>query len=126
MQLCGAYCGYGHFAIAPVCSVYDTPTCGGPVAEAERRSLAGASTDGGTSAAGIPLPMPAPVASDARSGEASSGSDDVAHVDPPLMRDKKPSGCVVTDVRRGGSETTALGLVLLAWLASRARRRSPR
>ncbi|HEX4478513.1 MAG TPA: hypothetical protein VH142_25700 [Polyangiaceae bacterium] len=27
-QLCNAYCGYGHYAQAPVCCAYDTPTCG--------------------------------------------------------------------------------------------------
>ncbi len=27
-QLCLAYCGFGHFAQAPVCCAYDTPTCG--------------------------------------------------------------------------------------------------
>jgi uncharacterized protein (TIGR03382 family) len=126
MQLCGAYCGYAHFAGAPVCSGYDTPTCGVPVADAERRSLAGASTDGGTSAAGISLPTPAPVASDTGTGAASTGGDDAAHVDPPLMRAGKPGGCAATGVRQGGGATAALGLVLFAWLASRARRRSLR
>ncbi len=30
-QVCSAYCGFGHFAQAPICCAYDTPTCG-PVA----------------------------------------------------------------------------------------------
>jgi hypothetical protein len=34
-QLCQAYCGPTHFAIAPVCAVYDTPGCGVPVAREE-------------------------------------------------------------------------------------------
>jgi hypothetical protein len=40
MQLCGAYCGGLHFAQAPVCSVYDTPSCGRPVARAEAMDIA--------------------------------------------------------------------------------------
>ena len=31
-QLCGAYCGRGHFAEAPVCCVYNTLTCGPAIA----------------------------------------------------------------------------------------------
>jgi hypothetical protein len=33
-QLCGAYCGYGHFAQAPVCCAYSSPTCGPAAAQA--------------------------------------------------------------------------------------------
>jgi hypothetical protein len=31
-QLCGAYCGFGHFAQAPLCCAYDTFSCGPAVA----------------------------------------------------------------------------------------------
>ena len=44
MQLCGAYCGAGHFAQAPLCKAYDTPTCGPSVAAID------SSPDGGTTA----------------------------------------------------------------------------
>lgn len=49
-QLCGDYCGAAHFAIAPVCAAYDTPTCGLPVAREESAAMMGMGTmDGGTS-----------------------------------------------------------------------------
>jgi MYXO-CTERM domain-containing protein len=50
-QLCGAYCGIGHFAQAPVCTAYDTPICG-PLA-ADNFKAAGS---GGTGTAGMKAP----------------------------------------------------------------------
>jgi hypothetical protein len=35
MQLCGSYCGLGHFAQAPLCRAYDTPRCGPAAAAME-------------------------------------------------------------------------------------------
>jgi hypothetical protein len=46
MQLCGAYCGAGHFAQAPLCAVYTDPLCGPAVAAQE----GGAGGTGGTGA----------------------------------------------------------------------------
>jgi hypothetical protein len=40
MQLCGAYCGAGHFAVAPVCAAYDKPGCGVSVAREESGAAA--------------------------------------------------------------------------------------
>jgi hypothetical protein len=34
-QLCGAYCGPGHFAVAPACAAYNAPGCGVAVAMQE-------------------------------------------------------------------------------------------
>jgi hypothetical protein len=34
-QLCSAYCGPGHFAVAPACAAYDAPGCGVAVAMQE-------------------------------------------------------------------------------------------
>jgi hypothetical protein len=54
-QLCVAYCGSGHFAVAPVCWSYNTDTCGLPVAKSEGAlDSSGAAGDGaaGKSAAG--------------------------------------------------------------------------
>jgi hypothetical protein len=52
MQLCGAYCGYGHFAVAPVCTAYDTPNCGIPVVRAEDGTGGSAAASGSSGGAG--------------------------------------------------------------------------
>lgn len=49
MQLCGAYCGAGHFAQAPLCAVYTDPTCGPAVAPDATGT--GGSSGGGTGGA---------------------------------------------------------------------------
>jgi hypothetical protein len=51
MQLCGAYCGYGHFAQAPVCGAYKLPTCGPAAAEGLTSTTTGGS-GGGASTGG--------------------------------------------------------------------------
>jgi hypothetical protein len=55
LQLCMDYCGPAHFAVAPVCSAYDDPACGKPVAlmEAGDSEVPSAGTTGsaGSSAA---------------------------------------------------------------------------
>ncbi len=45
-QLCNAYCGFGHFAQAPVCGAYSDPNCGPLAAE-----MIGSGGSGGTGAA---------------------------------------------------------------------------
>ena len=55
-QLCGAYCGFGHFAQAPVCCAYDTFSCGPAAAESAvcpaMGGRGGTANDGGTGGAG--------------------------------------------------------------------------
>jgi MYXO-CTERM domain-containing protein len=62
-QMCGDYCGPGHFAQAPLCEAYDQPYCGPCVAAMETEG-AEECTSGGASGAG---------AVDAGAGEAGSG-----------------------------------------------------
>ena len=50
VQLCGAYCGYGHYAQAPVCCAYSSPTCG--PAAAERGTTTCPSTGGAAGTGG--------------------------------------------------------------------------
>jgi hypothetical protein len=50
-QLCLDYCGPAHFAAAPVCSAYDEPACGKPVAAAEADPSDVAAGSGGAPAA---------------------------------------------------------------------------
>jgi hypothetical protein len=53
MQLCGAYCGPGHFAQAPLCEVYTDPLCGPAVApEATGTGGSSGSGTGGSSGGG--------------------------------------------------------------------------
>lgn len=42
MQMCNAYCGFGHFGVAPLCCNYNTDTCGVPVIQSETSGDAGA------------------------------------------------------------------------------------
>jgi MYXO-CTERM domain-containing protein len=52
MQLCGAWCGFGHFAQSPVCGAYTTPMCGPQVARAEGYDASvTATSDAGTAKA---------------------------------------------------------------------------
>jgi len=55
-QLCGAYCGLGHFAMAPVCCAYDTFSCGpaaSPAAVCPILPDAGEIVDGGNDGGGL-------------------------------------------------------------------------
>jgi hypothetical protein len=52
MQLCGAYCGPGHFAQAPLCEAYTDPTCGPAVAE-NVGDTSGRAISGGTGTSGL-------------------------------------------------------------------------
>jgi uncharacterized membrane protein YgcG len=83
MQLCGAYCGYGHFALAPVCTAYDTPTCGIPVVQAENGGSGGsgssAGAGGGSSISSGGGGTAASGAFDAGGMVADSGSGTAAH-----------------------------------------------
>jgi MYXO-CTERM domain-containing protein len=51
-QLCLDYCGPAHFAAAPVCSAYDEPSCGKPVAAMEAEDTDPSTSVGGSSGAG--------------------------------------------------------------------------
>jgi len=63
-QMCGDYCGPGHFAQAPVCEAYDQPYCGPCVAAMENGDSAECQS-GGAGIGSTP---------DAGGGEAGSGS----------------------------------------------------
>ena len=47
MQLCGAYCGAGHFAQAPLCEAYDMPGMCGPSVAPDSGGAGGASGGAG-------------------------------------------------------------------------------
>jgi hypothetical protein len=142
-QLCLDYCGPGHFAIAPVCSAYNTPSCGIPVAMEEGgivgtagSGAAGSSsaTAGSMSVAGGPAPAGSgnPVAGASGAPAAVAGSSSVvaggmAAAPPPAP---KSSGCSVGTVgavdqagKQAGRALAALvALCGLALIAARRRR----
>src|SRR5262249_7986808 len=66
LQLCGAYCGYGHFGSAPICQVYSKPGCGVEVAQAESDQMM---VDAGT-----PPPQVAPAVQEAGTTSTASSS----------------------------------------------------
>jgi hypothetical protein len=106
MQLCGAYCGMGHFPQAPLCRAYTGPFCGPAAAiAAGTLEVDAGGTDAGTDA-GL-------AARDAGSGHA---------------RDAQGCGCTIAGAGRGTGALIAPGAALAA-LAGRRRRftnRTPR
>jgi hypothetical protein len=101
MQLCGAYCGFGHFGGAPLCQVYDTPTCGKAVARSE---------SGYTMIQAAPVQYPP--------AEQDAGADG----SPPKRKD---TGCAVTERgAHGASVPFAAAFLALAWLARSSRPRA--
>jgi hypothetical protein len=126
-QLCGAYCGAGHFAQAPVCCAYDTAACGPKAAEpgtASCGSTTGSSPDAGVADAGAPSDASTHAGSvpDA-SGDAGNAAP-VTHVPTANGRSHSSGGCSVAlgrDVPRG---RRTLALFAAAFMARRARRRA--
>lgn len=124
-QLCADYCGAAHFAIAPVCAAYDTPTCGLTIAREEAAPTS--SMDGGTAtgAAGA-----AGASAGAAGGGPSSGS---AGSQPPAAGSSgggkssggsSSSGCsVALGSAPDGGLVAWLALVTLSVLPLRGRRR---
>jgi MYXO-CTERM domain-containing protein len=122
MQLCGAYCGAGHFAQAPLCAVYTDPLCG-PAVAAEATGTGGtsggsggsnASGSGGSSAGGSGgmtggMGMGMSMMSDATGGSGSAGT---GVLDAGMGGGKKKSsgGCSIS---AAGGSSPGLG----AWLA---------
>jgi hypothetical protein len=104
-QLCGAYCGPGHFAVAPVCAAYDKPGCGVPVAMQEAPGT---------------KPVP-PTELDAgarsRTPAADSGGADASTA----MKPRAKGSCGVVAVR--GRDGMAAWWAMLAALCLRAARR---
>jgi hypothetical protein len=101
-QLCGAYCGFGHFGGAPICQVYDTPTCGKAVAMSER----GYSM---IQAASVQYP---PTEQDAGASQ-----------NPPQRN--KDTGCAVTEPgAHSASAPFAMAFAALAWRVRSSRRRA--
>jgi hypothetical protein len=116
MQLCSAYCGFGHFARAPMCQAYDTDTCGVPVAAMEWAEL-GASADAGTRAAGDAGTDAGLVASSA----SLKGQDLHADKSKTLPND---SGCSVASpgAREAHAPLRAFAFLLLTFIGCSLRR----
>lgn len=116
MQLCGAYCGYGHFGVAPVCQVYDTPTCGKAVAAAEAELGMPAAPD-------VPPPAQSPSPDDAASS--SANLHDVQGATSAPQRKSRDAGCSVAALGANRARGV-LGFgaaMLLIQVLERARRR---
>jgi hypothetical protein len=98
-QLCIAYCGGGHYAQAPLCCAYDTPSCGPAIAESGMAHCSGSDAGPGVKDAGTHV-LP----------------DATAH-------GKSSSGCTVVPrpSRSGSGGTSALALLAAALLARRRR-----
>jgi MYXO-CTERM domain-containing protein len=117
-QLCGAWCGFGHFAAAPICQTYDTPTCGVTVAKTEAGS--GGTTAAGTGGTGTAGSAPG----SGSGGTTGSFLDAGASADAGKKTPAGKSGCTCTVLGKGASPRMAVlaGLVL-SLLATRRRRR---
>ncbi|HKU43647.1 MAG TPA: hypothetical protein VJR89_36060 [Polyangiales bacterium] len=124
-QLCLDYCGPGHFAVAPVCSAYDEPNCGKPVAASEGgggTGVTGAAGGGTVGVAGAAAAGRAAAGGGAPSAGAAALSGGSAGSAAPAA-EKKSGGCAAMGVRASGESGWALALVLAAvWLSRRRRR----
>ncbi|HET6334395.1 MAG TPA: hypothetical protein VFG30_14325 [Polyangiales bacterium] len=138
VQLCLDYCGPAHFAAAPVCSAYDDPACGKPVAlmeagdsevpSAGTTGSAGSSVAAGSGAAGAAAGAGgmsvAGSTATAGTGTAgtTSGAAGVAQAPP-----GKSSGCSFAPVSTTSSSGPAwFGLTALALVAVRRRAKARR
>jgi hypothetical protein len=115
-QLCLDYCGPAHFAVAPVCSAYDEPSCGKPVALAENIDAAGtggsAAGSGGASALAGSAAVTAGSVSAAGGAVSVAGSTSAAGSGgTPAPREK--SGCTAIPGAFGSSGLALLGLSML-------------
>ena len=117
-QLCTAYCGFGHFAQAPLCTAYDTPSCGpGAAAVEPATASSGPATDGGApSAAPQPAVAPAVAAPNALQSPPK----------PTPARRATRSALAPGGSRRAGPAAPASGCALALALAAFARRRRAR
>lgn len=138
-QLCGAYCGLGHFADAPVCCAYDTFSCGpavAPNAICPPAPTVDAGMDGATGAAGADSGgaveastgasggAPGGDASVGAGGIADSGGNGGAPADASRGKaDAQDGGCcaIAGRARSGSDPTAALALVTAALLLRRKR-----
>jgi MYXO-CTERM domain-containing protein len=124
-QLCLDYCGPAHFAVAPVCSAYDQPDCGKPVAAMEAEGdgttttgtsgTSGSTSAGGTGAAGSSGAVAGAAGSMNVAGQTSAvaGSTSVAGsgATPPA---KKDSGCSCSVPGSSEPRRAPVGLALSA------------
>ena len=120
-QFCGAFCGPGHFAQAPLCAAYDAPACG-PCADMLEAPgcLLGSSTAGSSgSAAGTGA-----TSSTAGSGAGASGGAPPRAGAPPAGGDRVPAsdsgGCACSLT---GNERSSAGWAVAAVLIMLLRRR---
>jgi hypothetical protein len=139
-QLCNAYCGFGHFAQAPVCCAYDTFSCGPAAAQnavcpavgtGGSGGAAGAGGSGGTSGATGASSGASGIAG--ANGAGAPGHAGATHNDAGVETDagaprktstaSGDSGCVVADRRRSGNGGVAALALALAGLVARRRRR---
>jgi hypothetical protein len=115
-QLCGAYCGASHFAVAPVCGAYDKPGCGVPVARdegadwANRPSPMTSAADGGVRDGG---------AAGVSAGQAGAAGGRSAAV-------HKAGGCACGIVRPRAAPASGMWLASWALLLRRVRRATRR
>jgi hypothetical protein len=126
-QLCGAYCGYGHFAQAPVCEAYSSSTCGPSVAIVEGTSDAGMSAAGGGGGSGGNTSM-----TDVRDAAPAgpTAEPDAGHAKPAGKDGDSGCSCGVVGRDRGDGAAAlwlgALGFVYRARRRARARAQRPR
>jgi hypothetical protein len=138
-QLCLDYCGPAHFAIAPVCSAYDEPSCGKPVAlmeadETDTPSAGAGGAGGGTTGAagggtagaiagagGMSI-----AGATATAGTGAAGSAGSATAGTAAAPAKSSSGCscsVPMGSKSGqGAAWVASSVLAAIWLRRRARR----
>lgn len=119
-QLCADFCGPAHFASAPVCSVYDKPNCGRPVAAREGGAESGASVDARASASAEPESPTS--ATDAAVPALFDAGDPPAAVSEP----QDDASCSVERPRARPVPAAWLSLITLAlaWRLGRRRGRS--
>lgn len=118
-QLCGAYCGFGHFAVAPVCGAYDVPDyCGVAVQQIEDpHPELGVSRSASPQAdAGLvrDVALAGAAGSSANSGPATGSPKQAARSKTPELA---PTGCSAMTPGDSRSPPHALSSLLLLALA---------
>lgn len=132
-QLCIAYCGTGHFAVAPVCWSYNEPSCGLPVAQMEGAMIDAAGA-GGEGAAGRAADSGGAAAKagagghSAAAGKGGAGGSAAAAGSGGSHSAGNGSSCdcQLAGAPRAGSASAAFGLGMCALALGRMRRRRAR
>jgi len=119
-QLCIAYCGVGHFAQAPMCNAYNTPTCGRAVAE-----LGGSGGGGAGGVGGVGMATGAGGTGGNGVGVVTGSGGDTGTAGTGTPKSGSKGGCcaVAVGAHRSGTWPAGIATLILAALLRRRRQR---